>query len=84
MFEQDGYNHSTGDSTGPMLDFMFAVTHPDHFHSINMHQHPSHYTLHAKLFGSDYVSRVQEVTPGVWFNAFVPMNGAVSLFAMRE
>jgi len=62
----------------PMLDFMFAVTHPGHFHSINMQQNPSHYPLHARLLGSDYVSRVQEFGPGVWFNAYVPMNDVVS------
>ncbi|CAA7271316.1 unnamed protein product [Cyclocybe aegerita] len=57
----------------PMLDFMFAVTHPAHWHSINMQQHPSHYPLHARALGSSYVSRVQELGPGVWFNAYVPM-----------
>ncbi|KAJ3747198.1 mitochondrial matrix Mmp37-domain-containing protein [Lentinula detonsa] len=89
VFEQDGYgaNATTSATTGktnvnkpidpdaPMLDFMFAVTHPAHFHSINMHQHPSHYTLHSRVFGSDYVSAVQAITPGVWFNTLVPMNG---------
>ncbi|KAJ3487071.1 hypothetical protein NLJ89_g11749 [Agrocybe chaxingu] len=38
-----------------------------------MQQHPSHYPLHARVLGSSYVSRVQEVSPGVWFNAYVPM-----------
>lgn len=61
-----------------MLDFMFAVTHPDHWHSINMHQNPGHYALHARLFGSSFVSRVEDISPGVWFNAFVPMKGVVS------
>ncbi|KAF5385681.1 hypothetical protein D9757_005530 [Collybiopsis confluens] len=88
VFEQDGYGASaTTSSTGitsvtkptdphaPMLDFMFAVTHPAHFHSINMHQHPSHYPLHSRLFGSDYVSAIQRISPGVWFNTLVPMNG---------
>ncbi|KAF9267415.1 Mmp37-domain-containing protein [Marasmius fiardii PR-910] len=77
VFEQDGYNlpATPNDPTAPMLDFMFAVTHSDHFHSINMHQHPSHYPLHARIFGSDYVSRVQSIGPGVWFNAYVPMKG---------
>ncbi|CAK5270174.1 unnamed protein product [Mycena citricolor] len=75
VFEQDGYPVKGSPTEGPMLDFMFAVTHPAHFHSINMHQHPSHYTLHARLLGSSYVSRVQEIGPGVWFNAYVPMNG---------
>lgn len=80
VFEQEGYNVAPGSKGGesPMLDFMFAVTHPDHFHSVNMRQHPSHYTLHTKLLGSDYVARVQSIIPGVWFNAYVPMNGVVS------
>lgn len=66
----------------PMLDFMFAVRHPDHWHSINMNQFPSHYPLHARILGSDFVSRVQEVGPGVWFNAFVKVNGVVSICAL--
>lgn len=79
VFEQDGYPLKSQGVDAPMLDFMFAVTHPAHFHSINMHQHPSHYTLHARLFGSSYVTKVEEIAPGVWFNAFVPMAGVVSL-----
>ncbi|KDR82819.1 hypothetical protein GALMADRAFT_57591 [Galerina marginata CBS 339.88] len=87
VFEQDGYVLPGAASTStpveggkqaqevPMLDFMFAVTHPAHFHSINMQQHPSHYPLHARVLGSSYVSRVEEFGPGVWFNAYVPMNG---------
>ena len=74
VFEQDGYS----DAKRPMLDFMFAVTHSSHFHSINMHQHASHYSLHARLFGSSYVSSIEALAPGVWFNAYVPMNGVVS------
>ena len=85
VFEQDGYD--LGDLKGPkapMLDFMFAVTHPDHFHSINLHQNPSHYPLHARLLGSDYISRVQAMGPGIWFNAYVQVNGVVSNFRLRR
>jgi len=60
-----------------MIDFMFAVSHPDHWHSINMQQHPSHYPLHARVMGANTVSRVQTIKPGVWFNAYIPMSGAV-------
>lgn len=63
----------------PMVDFVFAVTHAGHFHSINMQQFPSHYPFHARLFGSSYVSRIQEFGPGVWFNAYIPMNDVVCL-----
>jgi len=80
VFEQDGYVESSTSGKKlepPMLDFMFAVTHPAHFHSINMQQHPSHYPLHARLLGSSYISKMEELGPGVWFNAYVPMNGVV-------
>lgn len=79
VFEQDGYTTKESGEK-PMLDFMFAVTHPSHWHSINMHQNPSHYPLHARTFGSSYVSRIEELGPGVWFNAYVPMNGVVRAF----
>jgi len=58
---------------------MFAVTHPEHFHYMNMQQYPAHYPLHARLFGSSYVAKVENLGPGVWFNAYVPMGGVVSL-----
>lgn len=74
VFEQDGYAQKEG-AEKPMLDFMFAVTHPAHFHSINMHQHPSHYPLYSRMLGSSYISKVQEISPGVWFNPYVTMNG---------
>jgi translocator assembly and maintenance protein 41 len=66
----------------PMVDFMFAVTHSAHFHSINMQQFPGHYPLHARLFGSSYVSKIQEFGPGVWFNAYIPMNDVVCLIRL--
>ncbi|EIW59461.1 Mmp37-domain-containing protein [Trametes versicolor FP-101664 SS1] len=76
VFEQDGYSTSSPSSTGgPMLDFMFAVTHADHWHSINMHQNPSHYPLGARMLGSSFVAKVEEISPGVWFNSMVRMDG---------
>lgn len=75
VFGQAGYEQGNKDS--PMLDFVFAVTHPDHWHSMNLHQHPGHYPLHARALGSSYVATVQELGPGLWFNTFVPMHGVV-------
>ncbi|KAL5524644.1 TAM41 [Sanghuangporus sanghuang] len=74
VFEQDGYAALKEEGKTPMLDFVFAVRHPNHWHSINMNQFPSHYPLHARVLGSDLVSKVQEIGPGVWFNAFVRVN----------
>lgn len=78
VFEQDGYTSSNPMSNdGPMLDFMFAVTHPDHWHSINMNQYPGHYPLGVRTLGSSFVSKVEDIPPGVWFNSMVKMNGVV-------
>jgi len=73
VFEQDGYSPTKK----PMLDFVLAVNHSSHWHSINMSQFPGHYPLYSRALGSDFVSRVQEISPGLWFNAYVPMNGVV-------
>jgi mitochondrial translocator assembly and maintenance protein 41 len=77
VFEQEGYKPRKDISEGPMIDFIFAVTHADHWHSINMHQHPGHYPLHSRMLGSSFVSNVQEISPGLWFNTLVRMNGVV-------
>ncbi|KZT09121.1 Mmp37-domain-containing protein [Laetiporus sulphureus 93-53] len=71
VFDQDGYKKDEK----PMLDFMFAVTHAAHWHSINMNQFPSHYPLHARVLGSSFVARVEDISPGVYFNTFIPMKG---------
>ena len=79
VFEQEGYApHNPAAADGPRLDFMFAVTHASHWHSINMNQFPGHYPLYSRMLGSDYVARVEDISPGVWFNAYVPMKGVVS------
>jgi translocator assembly and maintenance protein 41 len=76
VFEQEGM--SLDKNKKPMLDFIFAVSHPEHWHSINLTQNPSHYGLHARLLGSDFVGRVQNWGPAaVWFNPFVPVSGVV-------
>ncbi|TDL22243.1 Mmp37-domain-containing protein [Rickenella mellea] len=84
VFEQEGYVTQPDEGKRPMLDFMFAVRHPSHWHSINMAQYPSHYPLHARMFGSDFVSRVQEINPGVWFNAFVNVNGVTIKYGVTS
>jgi translocator assembly and maintenance protein 41 len=76
VFEQEG--SSLDKNKTPMLDFMFAVSHPEHWHSMNLAQNPSHYALHARLLGSDFIGRVQNWGPAaVWFNPFVPVSGVV-------
>ncbi|KAF8340542.1 mitochondrial matrix Mmp37-domain-containing protein [Cantharellus anzutake] len=75
VFAQKGY--SKADASPPLLDFIFAVNHPSHWHSINIHQNPSHYPLHARFLGSSFIAQFQGIEPGIWFNAYVPMNGVM-------
>jgi translocator assembly and maintenance protein 41 len=77
VFAQAGYD--APGASAPMLDFVLAVSHAGHWHSINMQQFPGHYPYGMRLLGSDVVSRVQEMGPGVWFNTYVQMEGVVSL-----
>ena len=63
-----------------MLDFLFAVSHPSHWHDINLAQHPSHYALMARMLGSGVISWFQENTgAGLWFNVDCVVKGRVSL-----
>jgi translocator assembly and maintenance protein 41 len=83
VFEQEGA--SVEKHKRPMLDFIFAVSHPEHWHSINLAQNPSHYSLHARLLGSDFIGRAQNWGPAaVWFNPFVPVNGVVRYRSARD
>ncbi|KDE07295.1 hypothetical protein MVLG_02515 [Microbotryum lychnidis-dioicae p1A1 Lamole] len=73
VFRQKGY----AASEQPMLDFVFAVSHPSHWHAINMAQNPHHYSLPMRLLGSDAVAWMQEKGLGanVWFNVDVQIKG---------
>ncbi|KAM0268229.1 hypothetical protein ACHAQH_010034 [Verticillium albo-atrum] len=63
-------------ASGPKsIDLIFGVTHTQHWHSLNMRQHPDHYSSLAK-FGSGLVSTTQERWgAGVYFNPYVTQNG---------
>ncbi|PVV00565.1 hypothetical protein BB560_005050 [Smittium megazygosporum] len=61
----------------PMVDLIFVVSHPEHWHSINMAQNPSHYSF-LKYFGSGAVSLVQQkLGAGVYYNPYVTINGTL-------
>ncbi|AGO10848.1 AaceriAFR665Cp [[Ashbya] aceris (nom. inval.)] len=71
VFEQAGAHKADG---RPQMDLIFGVTHPEHFHSLNMRQNAHHYST-MRYFGSDAISKLQEVGAGVYFNPFVDING---------
>lgn len=58
-----------------MIDFIFGVTHTQHWHSLNLNQHRDHYSILGSL-GSGAVSAVQDRWgAGVYFNPYVVING---------
>ncbi|KAJ2599597.1 Mitochondrial translocator assembly and maintenance protein 41 [Coemansia sp. RSA 1804] len=74
VYKQTGYG---GEKTKPMVDMIFAVSHPDHWHALNISQNRPHYSFMATL-GSNAVTYVQDkIGAGVYYNPFVEINGVV-------
>ncbi|ORY64841.1 mitochondrial matrix Mmp37-domain-containing protein [Pseudomassariella vexata] len=62
-------------SSPKMIDFIFGVSHTQHWHSLNLMQHRNHYSALGSL-GSGAVSAVQDKWgAGVYFNTYVTIEG---------
>ncbi|KAI9756439.1 MAG: hypothetical protein M4579_003861 [Chaenotheca gracillima] len=62
---------------GKMIDMIFGVSHTQHWHSLNLHQHRDHYSAIGSL-GSAVVSNVQDrFGSGVYFNPYITVNGTL-------
>ncbi|KAJ2453751.1 Mitochondrial translocator assembly and maintenance protein 41 [Coemansia sp. RSA 2337] len=73
VYKQTGY----GGASKPMIDIIFAVSHPDHWHALNISQNRSHYSFMGTL-GSNAVAFAQErLGAGVYYNPFVEINGVL-------
>lgn len=72
------------DGTPKMIDFIFGVSHTQHWHSLNMKQHRDHYSALASL-GSGAVSYVQDkMGAGVYFNPYVVVNGILIKYGVVQ
>ncbi|ORZ33300.1 mitochondrial matrix Mmp37-domain-containing protein [Catenaria anguillulae PL171] len=76
VFPQKGYSSAANPADRPMVDLIFGVTHPTHWHSINLAQHPHHYSS-LRLLGSSAVANVQDMGAGVYYNPYVELDGVV-------
>ncbi|KAG2197992.1 hypothetical protein INT47_004959, partial [Mucor saturninus] len=71
VFHQSGYD----EKKKPMVDFIFGVSHPGHWHALNIQQNPHHYSS-VRWLGSGAVTLLQEkIGAGVYFNPYVQVNG---------
>jgi translocator assembly and maintenance protein 41 len=62
---------------GKMIDFIFGVSHTQHWHSLNLNEHKDHYSILGSL-GSGLVSNVQDkFGAGVYFNPYITVNGTL-------
>ncbi|KAI5868333.1 mitochondrial matrix Mmp37 [Durotheca rogersii] len=63
------------DGSPKMIDFIFGVSHTQHWHSLNLMQHRDHYSMLGSL-GSAAVTAVQDKWgAGVYFNPYVTIDG---------
>lgn len=71
------FSQGTSSAEKPMIDLIFGVTYTQHWHSLNLTEHPDHYSFLGKM-GSGTVARVQDrFGAGVYFNTYVEINGMV-------
>ena len=69
---------------GKMIDFIFGVSHTEHWHSLNLNQHRDHYSTLGSL-GSGIVSRVQDKWgAGVYFNPYISVNGTLIKYGVAN
>ena len=69
---------------GKMIDFIFGVSHTEHWHSLNLAQLREHYSGLGSL-GSGIVSRVQDNWgAGVYFNPYITVNGTLIKYGVAN
>lgn len=67
-----------------MVDFIFGVSHTQHWHGLNLVQHRHHYSG-MKYLGSGAISYMQDnFGAGVYFNPYVEVGGLVWPSHIRE
>ena len=73
VFAQAGYGKDKSQEK-PQVDMIFGVRDPVAFHETNLKQNPHHYSG-MKVLGSKWISSLQGLGAGIYFNPFVQING---------
>ena len=59
----------------PLVDFIFGVTHTQHWHSLNLRQNPQHYSF-MRIFGCRAVEAIQDdFGAKIYYNTNCIVNG---------
>ncbi len=53
-----------------MIDFVFVVDKPKHWHHMNLQRNPDHYSALRHL-GAERIVKIQEMGAGVYYNTLV-------------
>ncbi|KAJ3313091.1 Mitochondrial translocator assembly and maintenance protein 41 [Boothiomyces sp. JEL0838] len=73
-YEQKGYEKAKA-GKDVMVDFIFGVTHAEHWHSLNLRQYPHHYSA-LKHFKEGTIAHVQEKYGArIYYNPDIIVNG---------
>ena len=57
----------------PLLDFIFVVNNSRGWHSMNIIKNPNDYSLLSRFGGSNYITFVQNIGSGVFYNLYIPI-----------
>ncbi|KDN49904.1 mitochondrial matrix Mmp37, partial [Tilletiaria anomala UBC 951] len=67
-----------------MIDLIFAVQHPAHWHAVNMNLHKSHYSVLARMGGSVVLAWVQRLGAGIWYHPYVTMGDELVKYGVMD
>jgi translocator assembly and maintenance protein 41 len=67
-----------------MIDLVIAVTHPEHWHGINMSQNKRHYSLMSRLVGSIGVGWIQKAGAGLWYNPYIKIDDEIVKYGVMD
>jgi mitochondrial translocator assembly and maintenance protein 41 len=79
-YSQNGYTIKDN----VMVDFIFGVTHAEHWHSLNMRQNPHHYSS-VRHLGVHTITNIQERIGGrIYYNTDIIASGLVCHFLIQR
>lgn len=67
-----------------MIDLVIAVTHPQHWHGMNMTQNKKHYSTISRLMGSIGVGYIQNIGAGLWYNPYIKIEDEIVKYGVMD